>query len=143
MVSATADQMTKLIRCQYIALIFLTVLLHTGCDSFTDPATRIAYDIESSVAELYKSGGQYILYHKTPSKTGECEGPYKVQFDKVGALIVWCRNAAGEVVSSHSTSYHARFVTIPETRIVDKGAGETLIIELKRRGSKTTIVDVR
>ena len=68
---------------------------------------------------------------------------YKVQLDKVGAMIIWCKDAAGETVSSHSTSYHARFVETPETYLIDKEAGETLTIELERRGKRAVIVDVR
>jgi len=124
-------------------IFIVLMLLISSCGSFTDPATRIAYDIEESVKQLKKRGDKYTLYHKTPSKTGECEGPYKVQFDKVGALIIWCNNEAGDTISSHSTSYHGRFVDTPETYILDKGAGETLVIELERHSNKAVILSVR
>lgn len=125
----------------YLKIICL-ILVIFGCGTFTDPATRIAYDIEEGVKHLSKSDDKYTLQHKTPSKAGECEGPYKVQFDKVGALIIWCYNESGETVSSHSTSYHARFVDTPETYLLDKGAGETLVIELQQRGNKAVILGV-
>lgn len=124
-------------------LIVLSVFLLSGCDYFTDAATRIAYDIESATRELRDEGDRYTLYHAVPSRRGECDGPYKVQFDKVGALIVWCRDEAGEVVASPGTSYHRRFVHTPETYILDKPAGETLVIELEKRGGRVVIIDVR
>ena len=114
-----------------------------GC--LTDAATRLAYDIETGAGRVDRSdGAKYILVHRVPSSAGECVGPYRVQFDKVGAIIVWCKDAAGEAtVSSHSTSYHARFVDTPETRIVDKPASEALVIDLKRREGRVVVANAR
>jgi hypothetical protein len=124
----------------------LLILLATtaGCDVFTDAATRLAYDIEAGAGKLGREdGARYSIQHKTPSKSGECVGPYTVQFDKVGALIIWCKDAAGQTVSSHSTSYHARFVDTPKTYILDKQAGATLTIDIERRNGRAVITDVR
>ena len=115
-----------------------------GCDLFTDAATRLAYDIEAAESRLGRaSGSRYTLVHRTPSKSGECGGPYVVQVDKVGALIVWCRDEAGQTVSSHSTSYHARFVDTPQTTIVEKPARAPLTLVLERRGTRAVIIEVR
>lgn len=89
------------------------------------------------------AGSAYTASHKTPSKAGDCAGPYTVQFDRVGALIVWCRDAAGATVSSHSTTYHARFVDTQRTFILDKPPGSALAIDLERRNGRAVIVDVR
>jgi hypothetical protein len=124
-------------------LLLFPVLLLVGC--FTDAATRLAYDIEAGAARIGKvNGDKFIIEHRAPSKAGECQGSYKVQLDKVGAIIVWCMDDTGaDVVSSHSTSYHARFVDTPRTYILDKQAGETLLIELERRGGRAVIVEVK
>lgn len=115
-----------------------------GCDIATDPATRLASDIKAGASLLgSESGATTSIRHATPSKSGECTGPYKVQLDEVGAMIIWCKDAAGETVSSHSTSYHARFVETPQTYLIDKEADETLTIELERRGSRAVITGVR
>jgi hypothetical protein len=83
-------------------------------------------------------------YTAFPQARASGVGPYRVQLDKVGAIIVWCKDAAGDTtVSSHSTSYHARFVDTVETRIVDKPAKEALVIDLERRGGRVVIVGVR
>ncbi|HTS52056.1 MAG TPA: hypothetical protein VMH26_02180 [Burkholderiales bacterium] len=124
-------------------LVLISLATVTGCDIGTDAATRLAYDIEAGAGRLGKdTGATYSIQHKTPSKSGECVGPYTVQLDKVGALIVWCYDAAGHTVSSHSTSYHARFVDTPRTYKLDKPAGATLTIDLERRDGRAVITDV-
>ena len=124
---------------QLTSIVFLA-----GCFvDLTDAATRLAYDIEAGVSHLGSaSGARYTIQHHTPSKPGDCTGPYTVQLDKVGALIIWCKDAAGHTVSSHSTSYHARFVDTPQTYILEKPAGATLIIDIERRGGRAVIVGV-
>jgi hypothetical protein len=121
----------------------LGVLLLGGC--LTDAATRLASDIEAGAGRVGRAdGARYTVVHRVPSSAGECVGPYRVQIDKVGAIIVWCKDAAGDVtVSSHSTSHHARFVDTFETRIVDKPANEALVIELERRDGRIVIAGVR
>lgn len=120
----------------------VAILLLSGCDIFTDAATRLAYDIESAAKKLKNHGDRFTLRHETPSKRGECSGPYTVQLDKVGALVIWCKDENGEILSSPGTSYHRRFVQTPETHYLNKEAGETLVIELEQQGSKAVIVKV-
>jgi hypothetical protein len=125
-----------------LLLIFLTTA--NGCDVATDPATRLAYDLEAGTGRLGReAGATYSVQHNTPSKSGECVGPYKVQLDKVGALIIWCNDASGHTVSSHSTSYHARFVETPQTFILEKPAGTALTVDLERRNDLAVITNVR
>jgi hypothetical protein len=124
-----------------------TAILAAGlaaCGAITDPATRLAADLEDGADRLpLQDGATDAVHHATPSRPGQCEGPYKVQLDRVGALIVWCHDAAGNTVSSHSTSSHGRAVDTSQTFIVDKGAGETLIVDLERRGGRAVITGVR
>ena len=112
------------------------------CACLTDAATRLAYELESAAGRLDRTeGATYRLVHRVPSKRGECEGPYRVQLDRVGALVIWCQDTTGtRTVSSHSTSYHARFVATPTTTIVDKPANAPLVIDLERRGGRAVIV---
>lgn len=124
-------------------LLLLSLLLLTGC--FTDAATRIAYDIEAATKRVgHTENSQFTLAHRTPSKKGECDNSYKVQLDKVGALIIWCKDEMNnQTLSSHSTSYHSRFVDTPQTYILEKNAGETLFIELERRNGRIVIANVK
>ncbi|MDX9951211.1 MAG: hypothetical protein RBS75_03835 [Methylophilaceae bacterium] len=113
----------------------------SGC--VTDPATRLAYDIEHGASRLAQTeGARHRVEHRTPSKAGQCEGPYSVQLDKVGALVIWCKDASGATVSSHSTSYQSRFIVTPQTWIVEKPAGSTLTIALERRDGRAVVVEV-
>jgi hypothetical protein len=124
-------------------LAALSLGLLAACAVPTDPATRLAADIENGAGRLRaQEGATDSVHHETPSRPGECDGPYKIQLDQVGALIVWCKDAAGKVVSSHSTSAHAPVETT-QTFIVEKGAGETLIVDLERRGNRAVITEMR
>jgi hypothetical protein len=115
-----------------------------GCDVLTDAATRIAYDIEAGERRLdRREGSRHSVQHRTPSAADQCTGPYTVQIDKVGALVIWCKDDAGRTVSSHSTTYHGRVVVTPRTWILEKPAGSTLTIDLERRGGRAYIQDVR
>ena len=121
-------------------LPLLLILAAAGCDAFTDPATRLACDIEAGESRLGKdASAKGSIRHKTPSKSGECVGPYTVQLDKVGMLVIWCKDETGKTVSSHTTSYHGRFVDTPQTYILDKPAGSTLTIDIERRGSRGVV----
>lgn len=121
--------------------VLAAAFLLSGC--VTDAATRLAYDIEKGAGRLGKEeGARYSIRHTSPSKSGECDGPYKLQLDQVGAMIVWCSDGSGKVVSSHSTSYHARYVDTPETYIVEKKSRETLVIELERKNGRAVVVAV-
>jgi hypothetical protein len=124
-------------------LSLLVPPLLAGC--LTDAATRIAYDLEEGAGKVRGAeGARHTIVHRTPSKSGECTGPYKVQLDRVGALVIWCYDASGQAtVSSHSTSYHGRFVETPQTYLLDKRAGDPLTIDLERRGGRVIIVDAR
>jgi hypothetical protein len=131
-------------RARRVAAFIGLVFVAGGCDLFTDAATRLAYDLEGAASRLGRAeGSRYTLVHKTPSKSGECVGPYKVQLDKVGALVIWCYDDGGTTVSSHSTSYHARYVATPETVILDKPARSPLTIDLERRGARAVITQAR
>ena len=122
--------------------VALVVGLLSGC--WTDAATRLAYDLEGGADKVERSdGSRYTVVHRVPSRRGECEGPYRVQVDKVGALVVWCKDSAGDrTVSSHSTSYHGRFVQTSRTWIIDKPAGAALNIVLERQSGSVVIVNV-
>lgn len=122
-------------------LLFIFLPLLSSC--FTDAATRLAYDLEAGVSHLgNENGSTYTIRHQTPSQANECTGPYKLQFDKVGAIIIWCYDASGNTVSSHSTSYHARFVVTLQTYLIDKGAGEPLLIDIERRSENIIVTNI-
>lgn len=128
-----------------LAALTVAILLLQGCGAFTDPATRLAAELKDAAEVVGKEdGARHTHIHRTPSRAGECDGPYRVQIDEVGALVVWCKSTtSGETVSSHSTSSHAGVVGARETFIIDKRPGEDLVIDLARIGGKVTVVAVK
>ena len=124
-----------------------TLIAEAGDDMQRDhwyTVARDPADLEDAADNLRtQEGATDSVHHAMPSRAGECEGPYKLQLDKVGAMIIWCYDAAGKTISSHSTSSHGRAVDTPRTWIVEKGAGETLIVDLERRGGRAVITNVR
>jgi hypothetical protein len=128
-----------------ILITIASLALQSCGGTFTDPATRLAAELKSAADVVAKpEGARHTHIHRTPSRPGECEGPYRVQIDEVGALIVWCKSAtSGETLSSHSTSSHADVVAAKETFIVDKRPSEDLVIDLARIGGKVTVVAVK
>lgn len=123
------------------AIVAAAALLLGAC--FTDAATRLAGDIKAGARSTGSAeGAATLVQHETPSRRGQCDGPYKVQIDAVGAIIVWCHDAGGNTVSSHSTSMHRPAVDTRETFIIEKGAGETLTIRLERIEGRVVITGV-
>jgi len=128
------------IRSKVLTLI-LALAAMAGCDVLTDAATRLAYDIEAGVDRLgHEPDATYSIQH-TPAEADECSGPYTVQLDKVGALILWCKDVSGNTVASGSTTWHSRFVDTPQTHVLDKAAGTTLMIEIQRRNGRAVVID--
>ena len=125
-------------------LLILISLSLAACELFYDPATRLAYAIEAQVSHLGgKNGARYTIRYELPSELADSGGSYSVQFDQVGALIVWYKDANGKVTESASTSYYSRFVTTPRTFKLDKPGSTPLLIDLERQGGRAVIVDVR
>ena len=129
-------------RLRVFCVAALALMLIAGCGDWTDAATRIAYDLKAGAASLgAEEGAVYVVRH-APARAGECTGPFKVQFDQVGALVIWCQDAAGNTISSHSTSYHSNYVDTAQTSILDRPAGAELSIHLERRHGRAVIVEV-
>ena len=114
----------------------------TGC---SDGATRIAYDIESGAAAFRRSDAKTTsIRHVPEARPDGCAGAYSVQFTASSALVIWCRKPDGrDVQSSHITTYHLRFVDVPKTYKLDKGAGEPILIDLAKEDGRVVVTAVR
>lgn len=123
-----------------VSVALLAVLCLAGCTVMEDEATSLAYELERGVRQLDgKDGSTQIVVHDAKSRAPSNVRSLTVQFDKVGALIVWYKDAAGKVIESGSTSYHSRFVDTPETIIVDAQIESPLSIELHRRSGRAVV----
>lgn len=126
------------------AALVLTVALG-GCGDFlTDGATRLAYELEAGAQALGPSAGARLtLTHRPKASPEGCAGAYKLQLSANAGMVIWCQDANGKTVSSHITTYHLRFVDVPQTWILDKAAQAPTTIELERRNGRATVVAVR
>ncbi len=115
--------------------------LTLGC---SDGATRIAYEIEAAVADFQRSSDQTrTLRHEPKASPEGCADAYTIQFSAASSLLIWCKPAiGGKATSSHTTTYHLRFVKVPKTYLVDKAAGKPTFIELKKEGASVVITNV-
>jgi hypothetical protein len=122
------------------ALMCLCVL--SAC---TDAATRVAYDLERGARELRRSGAATSVVDHAPKETPEgCSAGYTLQLSEASALLVWCRDSvAAPATSSHTTTYHLNYVTVPETFRIEKGAGEHALIELTREDGDVVVTGLR
>jgi hypothetical protein len=132
--------MTK--RVKYLKYLVLLACI-AGCSAFEDSATSLAYDIEKSVSRLGAAeGSTYVVVHDAKARAPASVRTIAVQFDKVGALIVWYKDAQSKVIESGSTSYHARFVDTPNTIIVEKSIDSPLHVEIQRRSGRAIVTNV-
>ena len=118
------------------------VAMLTAC---SDGATRIAYDIESGVTAFLRSDARTAsIRHVPEARPDGCAGAYTVQFTAKSALVIWCKTPDGVGVhGSHTTTYHLRFVDVPKTYKLDKGAGEATIIDLPKESGRVVVTAVR
>jgi hypothetical protein len=127
-------------------ILALTAVVAIACDDFVDAATAIAFDIERQAGDFARSGAERATIVHVPASTrAGCKDDYRVQFSGNSAIVIWCRapGSTTETVSSHSTTYHLRFVDVPETTILDKKRGESLAIDLVRGSGKPVVAAIR
>lgn len=121
-----------------LSLSACSLLLHG------DAATLIAHRLETEAGALRASGMRDFSFRYVPEGGfDDCSGAYDVQFTERSALVVWCKDEHGTVVSSHTTTYHLRFVKVPRTWNVAKRAGEVMRIELTRQVADVVMTAVQ
>ena len=125
------------VACAWIALNFVP-----GCsDLWTDSATRAAYDLEEAASATQRSSAQtYTLVHRPKASPEGCSHDYSFQLSQ-SALLMWCKSAEGTSnVASHATTYHLRYVDVPEQINLEKRAGEPVTIELQKTSGKPKVL---
>jgi hypothetical protein len=111
----------------------------------TDAATRVAYDLERGARELRGSAAASLVVDHAPEPTPEgCAGGYTLQISEASALLVWCGDSIeGPATSSHITTYHLNYITVPQTFRIHKGAGEHALIELTPEDGEIVVTGLR
>jgi hypothetical protein len=127
------------------SLLLLFVLL-SGCGRiFEDNGTHLAYAMEKGAAKLRASGGPEIVVHYTT--LDGANDPYYVEITpsfsegrKTGVagsyLVVSGKTPGG-------TSYHNRFVVVPQRLYVKKDQGGATDIVLQKDRDQVAVVEVR
>src|SRR5262245_1759437 len=142
--------MTQIARA--VALLVLAV----WASACTDAATRVAYDIESGSKTLGSADGSRVAIRHVPSRWPEgCAGSYTLHVGKGSAtadgngnfhinrgtdgLSVRCHNSSGNP-HAWGTTYHLRFVDVPEAVEIEKPYGAAAVIEVERKGGRPVVV---
>jgi hypothetical protein len=114
-------------------------------DFLTDAATRLARDVRDGADRLaWSRAATVTVVHHVKATPEGCAAGYRVQLTAASAIVVWCRSAAGDTtVASYTTTSHLPAVDVPRTWIVDKAAGEPLVLELARTGGKPAVTRVQ
>jgi hypothetical protein len=137
---------------QGVALVALA-LFAGAC---TDAATRVAYDIESGSKKLGSAEGSRVEIRHVPSRWPEgCAGSYTLHIGKGSAtadgngnfhinrdadgLSVRCYNSSGNP-HAWGTTYHLRFVDVPEAVEIEKPGGAAAVIEVERKSGRPVVV---
>jgi hypothetical protein len=142
--------LTTIVRA--VALVALAML----AGACSDAATRVAYDIESGAKKLESRDGSRVEIRHVPSRWPEgCAGSYTLHLGKGSAtadgrgnfrinrdadgLSVRCYNSSGNP-HAWGTSYHLRFVDVPEAVEIEKQGGEATVIEVERKAGRAVVV---
>jgi len=135
------QQQPVILRRLTLAVLAALTFLSAGC---SDGATRIAFELESAAADFRRSSDTTRTLRHMPETWPEgCDDAYTIQFSARSSLLIWCIPAIGEkATSSHTTTYHLRFVKVPKTYIVDKAAGKPTFIELTKVDGDVVITGV-
>lgn len=126
-----------------LAVVWFSLNFIPACaDLWTDSATRAANDLEQAADAMRRtSAPTYTLVHRPKASPEGCADDYTFQLSKQSSLLVWCKSPSGDKnVSSHATTYHLRFVDVPEQTVLQKRAGEPVTIELQRTSGKPIVV---
>lgn len=126
-----------------VVLAWVALNFVPACSDFlTDSATRAAYDLEKAADVMQlTSASTYTLVHRPKASPEGCSHAYSFQLSRQSSLLVWCKSADGTSnVASHATTYHLRYVDVPEQIRLEKRAGEAVTIELQKTSGKPKVV---
>lgn len=121
----------------------LVALGFTACSDFlTDSATRAAYDLEKAAEAMQRSSAPtYTLVHRPKASPEGCSHNYSFQLSRDSSLLMWCKSADSATnVASHATTYHLRYVDVPEQTNLEKRAGEPVTFELQKTSGRPRVL---
>jgi hypothetical protein len=122
------------------------LLLLCGCGSlFEDNGTHLASALESGAAKLRASADSQLFVEYETLDSGH--DPYYIEItpsfsaDQPSSIPNSYIVVSGK--TRGGTSYHNRFVLVPQRLYIEKSAGGPTEIQLRRDGDKVSVVELR
>lgn len=115
-----------------------------GCGDFmTDAATRLAYQIESEAKALRGSKETTRTFaHKPKSSPEGVTGAYVLTFVAGPLGKGYLAFSKGPQEQWYHTSYHLRFVEVPQDLKIRKAEGQAVQVVLKRSGETVQVAEL-
>ena len=134
--------MNALLRLTLPALLALA-----GCGTFLeDNGTHLAYALEKGASQLRGSSeSELVVHYQTLDSVGQS---YYVELaPSLGptqpAGGPWSSYLVVSGKTSGGTSYHNRFVFVPERLYIDKPQGGSTDLVLRKQGDRISVVEIR
>jgi hypothetical protein len=128
-----------------IAALVLVLISSSGCRNvFEDNGTHLAYVLEKGTQQLRAStASELVVHYETLDKLDE---PYYVEITPsipAGQTpTVWSSYLVVSGKTSGGTSYHNRFVFVPQRLYVKKDQGGPTELLLRKDGDRISVVDL-
>jgi len=135
-------------RCQIasIAAAALVLLSSSGCgNAFEDNGTHLAYALEKGTQQLRASSASELVVHY--ESLDELKEPYYVEITpsiiEGQASNIWGSYLVVSGRTSGGTSYHNRFVFVPQRLYLKKDLGGSTELVLRKDGERISVVELR
>jgi hypothetical protein len=144
--SDIADSARCLLQKGLIPAVTFVVLSLYGCGgAFEDNGTHLAYALEKGTSELRASNApDLVVHYRTLDSLKE---PYYVEITPSiatgQASNIWGSYLVVSGKSSGGTSYHNRFVFVPQRLYLKKDLGGLTEVVLHKDGDHVSVVELR
>jgi hypothetical protein len=133
-------------RWQIGSAVAIWLLSCAGCgNAFEDNGTHLAYALEKGAQQLRASSApEFIVKYETLDKLDDA---YYIEITPsivVGSPTnIWGSYLVVSGKTSGGTSYHNRFVFVPERLYLEKNHGGSTEVVLRKDGDRVSAVDLR
>ena len=127
------------------AVVLVTAFLH-GCNFLEDNGTHLAYALEKGASQLRASGArELVVRYET------LDGPAQSYYVEITPSLdpswqrqdIWGSYIVVSGRTSGGTSYHNRFVFVPQRLYIKKEQGGATEIVLRKDADRISVAEVR